>query len=124
MPHGARRAAHCGARQPWRGVRLADRRCRYCMHPRCSWTHVRSARAGVVMLLASVLVACLLAEALTRIVIAARGHYPQKDPILHHSLQPHATMKRVQSEFQVVYRINSRGLRDEEIRLLKPPQVF
>jgi lysophospholipase L1-like esterase len=66
----------------------------------------------------------MLAEALTRLVLTVRGHYPQKDPILHHSLKPSTTMKRVQSEFQKVYRINSQGLRDEEIRVPKPPHVF
>jgi lysophospholipase L1-like esterase len=88
------------------------------------WAKAHATLAGVVLIVLSVLCAGTLAEALTRLVLTVRGHYPQKDPILHHSLKPHAQMKRVESEFQVVYRINRHGLRDEEIRLPKPPQVF
>jgi len=88
------------------------------------WANAHATLTGVVLIVTSVLFACTLAEAITRIVMATRGHYPHKDPILHHSLKPHAQMKRVESEFQVVYRINRHGLRDEEIRLPKPPQVF
>ena len=88
------------------------------------WANAHATLTGVVLIVTSVLFACTLAEAITRIVMATRGHYPHKDPILHHSLKPSATMKRVQREFQVVYRINSRGLRDEEMRFPKPPEVF
>ena len=94
------------------------------MPPVFQWAKAHATLAGVVLISASILCAGTLAEALTRLVLTVRGHYPQKDPILHHSLKPHAKMKRVQSEFQVVYCINSQGLRDEEIRLPKPPQVF
>jgi hypothetical protein len=94
------------------------------MPPVFQWAKAHATLAGVVLIIASILCAGTLAEALTRLVLTVRGHYPQKDPILHHSLKPHAKMKRVQSEFQVVYCINSQGLRDEEIRLPKPPQVF
>src|SRR5262249_11129127 len=94
------------------------------MHDVVPWAKAHSTLAGVLLIVTSVLCACTLAEAITRVVITVRGHYPKKDPILHHSLKPHAKMKRVQSEFQVVYRINSHGLRDDEIRLPKPPHVF
>lgn len=52
------------------------------------------------------------------------GHYPQKDPILHHSLVPNAKLRRTNDEFDVVYQINSLGLRDQEISLGKPAQTF
>ena len=94
------------------------------MPPVLSWAQAHSTLAKGVLTFTAVLCACTLAEAITRIVVTVRGHYPQKDPILHHSLKPHAEMKRVQSEFQVVYRINSQGLRDHEIRLPKPSQAF
>jgi lysophospholipase L1-like esterase len=94
------------------------------MHHVLQWVRAHSTLAEVLLSVTSVLCACTLAEAITRVVITVRGHYPQKDPILHHSLKPHAKMKRVQSEFQVVYSINSHGLRDDEIRLPKPPHVF
>src|SRR5262245_32054828 len=94
------------------------------MHGVLQWAKAHSSLARWLLIVTALLFACGLAEVGTRIVLAVRGHYPQKDPILHHSLVPHARMKRVQSEFQVVYSINSHGLRDEEIRLPKPPHVF
>lgn len=52
------------------------------------------------------------------------GHYPQKDPLLHHSLVPRAKLHTVNNEFDVVYQINSYGLRDREYTLEKPQDVF
>lgn len=52
------------------------------------------------------------------------GHYPQKDPILHHSLVPKAKLKSSNNEFDVTYQINSYGLRDRELTLLKPPNTY
>jgi hypothetical protein len=52
------------------------------------------------------------------------GHYPQKDPILHHSLVPKAKIKRSNDEFDVTYQINSYGLRDNEISIEKPANTY
>jgi lysophospholipase L1-like esterase len=59
-----------------------------------------------------------------RILNRHLGHYPQKDPILHHSLVPNAKLHRVNNEFDVIYKINSLGLRDEEFSVKKPPKTF
>ena len=47
------------------------------------------------------------------------GHYPQKDPLLHHSLVPKAKLTTSNNEFEVTYQINSYGLRDKEYPLEK-----
>ncbi len=52
------------------------------------------------------------------------GHYPQKDPLLHHSLVPNAKLNSSNPEFDVLYQINSYGLRDREYSLEKPKNVY
>src|SRR5262245_32953269 len=65
-----------------RGAAVASRRGKG-MQPVVRWAKAHSTLAGVVLIITSVVFACTLAEAITRIVITVRGHYPQKDPILH-----------------------------------------
>jgi len=62
-----------------------------------------------------------LLEGGVRLLNRSLGHYPRKDPILHHSLQPRARLQRTNAEFDVVYEINSYGMRDREFSIEKPP---
>ncbi len=72
----------------------------------------------------SVIVTLALLELGIRYLNSYMGHYPQKDPILHHSLVPKAKLTTSNNEFEVTYQINSYGLRDQEYPLEKPKDVF
>ncbi len=72
----------------------------------------------------SVLVTLGLLEIGIRYLNSYMGHYPQKDPNLHHSLVPNAKLHTSNNEFDVTYQINSYGLRDYEYLLEKPKDVY
>ncbi len=74
--------------------------------------------------LISILCTLALLEVGVRYLNSFMGHYPQKDPILHHSLVPKAKLHTSNDEFDVTYQINSYGLRDNEYTLEKPNDVF
>jgi hypothetical protein len=79
---------------------------------------------NIFTILLSVLFTLALLEIGVRALNRHMGHYPQKDPILHHSLVPKAKLKSSNNEFDVTYQINSYGLRDREFPLEKPPNTY
>ncbi len=80
-------------------------------------------RTGV-LATTSIIVALLLLEGIVRIIEpreVMRYFFMQSDSLVHHSFLPGATGHYKTTEFDVVYRINSHGLRDRERPLAKPP---
>jgi hypothetical protein len=65
-----------------------------------------------------------LMEAGVRIYVGKAEGYPQKNSIFHHSLVPNAKARSHTPEYNVLYQINSYGLRDHEISTEKPPNTF
>lgn len=72
----------------------------------------------------SILITLGLLEIGIRYLNSYMGHYPQKDPVLHHSLVSQAKLHTSNNEFDVTYQINSYGLRDKEYPLEKPKDVY
>lgn len=85
---------------------------------------MRSFLKNLFTILISVLLTLGFLEIATRYLNSYMGHYPQKDPVLHHSLVPKAKLHTSNNEFDVTYQINSYGLRDREYALEKPKDVY
>ncbi|MEK8023967.1 MAG: hypothetical protein AAB229_09195 [Candidatus Hydrogenedentota bacterium] len=70
------------------------------------------------LLLVATLVALLMAECSVRILpllpISSMGAVMRPDPVLDHSLRPGSVGRMRSEEYDIVYRINSLGLRDDE----------
>lgn len=85
---------------------------------------MKSFLKNCLMIALSILATLGLLEVGIRYLNGYMGHYPQKDPVLHHSLVPKAKLHTSNNEFDVVYQINSYGLRDREYPLEKPKDVY
>lgn len=78
------------------------------------------------VVVASLVAALLVAEVLVRIVLPQRLYYniSQWDPYVGFTLIPNIESRQRNDEYEMSIRINSRGLRDREFPLAKPPRTL
>ncbi len=84
---------------------------------------------GACVTLCSLITSLFLGEAFVRLYLHLNSEIlpiacRREDPILHHSLVPNKTCRFKTSEWNVVYHINSMGLRDREYSYQKPPAAY
>jgi len=88
---------------------------------------MRGIGKNIALAFTSALICLLILEGVVRFVEPReimRYFFLTKDPILDHRFIPRSKARYKTTEFDTEYRINSLGLRDDELTIEKPPNTF